>query len=388
MNTLKFLLLDIDYITKNGKPVIRLFGKLPDGRSIIALDRKFKPYMYVVSNDLDSCFNELSELGISNVEKILKMDKGEIKEFLKIFLKHPRDIFKSKDKIRELPSVEEVREHDISFYRRYLIDKGLFPMNFLEVKGKLLKSSKNGTCIFQIENDLKNLDLIPEINILSFNIETCNSRGMPVVSEDPIIMISFYSNQGFSKVYSTKISSWDFVETVSNERELLNKFVETIKLVNPDVLVGYNSDKYDFPYIKSRADLFGIKLNLGVDGSKIKFYTGRMKFASIKGRVHVDLYKVVRRYLQLNDHTMERVYLELYKKDKIGIPAEDVYKCWVEGGEKLENLFRHALEDVKCISRIGDKMLTLIIELTRIVGQPLFEIARRGTGTQIKWFLI
>ena len=33
-------------------------------------------------------------------------------------------------------------------------------------------------------------------------------------------------------------------------------------------------------------------------------------------------------------------------------------------------------------------MLPMSIELARIVGQTLFEIARRGTGTQVKWYLI
>jgi DNA polymerase I len=33
-------------------------------------------------------------------------------------------------------------------------------------------------------------------------------------------------------------------------------------------------------------------------------------------------------------------------------------------------------------------MLPLSIELARLVGQPLFEIVRRGTGTQVEWYLI
>jgi DNA polymerase I len=104
--------------------------------------------------------------------------------------------------------------------------------------------------------------------------------------------------------------------------------------------------------------------------------------------VHIDLYKIVRRHLQLNSHTLGHVYLELFREEKIDIPGEDVYTCWNSGGEQLERLFRYSLEDVKAITRIGERMLPMGIELARIVGQPLFEIARRGTGTQVKWFLM
>ena len=96
----------------------------------------------------------------------------------------------------------------------------------------------------------------------------------------------------------------DFVEVVSDESELLKRFVQIIKSENPDIITGYNSDKFDFPYIKERADLLGISLKLGVDGSKLKFITVPKKAALIKGRIHIDLYRIVRKHLQLNSHTL------------------------------------------------------------------------------------
>ena len=64
METKQFVLLDIDYITKNHTAVIRLFGRLigENNGSITALDRSFKPYIYVQPHDFDDCINELSEL--------------------------------------------------------------------------------------------------------------------------------------------------------------------------------------------------------------------------------------------------------------------------------------------------------------------------------------
>lgn len=394
MDTKKFVLLDIDYFSKNNVPIIRLFGKIigDDERSIIALDRNFKPYIYVLANDIEYCIEELGQFELLKIEKVHKNDMGECQDFLKVTLKHPRDVPRLKKQIWDLPSVEDVREHDIPFYQRYLIDKGLFPMDTVEVQGEILnsvRSSINETFLFEIQREPKHLESrLPELNVLSFNIEACNPKGMPQMSRDPIIMISFSSNRGFQKVFSTKESSSDFVESVETEKELLKKFVETIKSENPDLITGYNSDKFDLPYIKGRADQLGLSLNLGVDGSKLRFIRRPKKAAVIKGCVHVDLYRIARRHLQLNSHTLYNVYLKLWGDVKMDIPMDQIYSCWIDGGEKLENLFRYSLEDAIAITKIGERILPMSIELARIVGQPLFEIVRRGTGTQVKWYLI
>jgi len=389
METKRFILLDIDYFTKFGKPIIRLFGKMPDRKSIIALDKNFKPYIYVLPTDIEECIAELKEFKLNKIEKVRKKDNGKLRNLLKLTLEHPREMAKLEREINELKSVESVREYDITFPRRYLIDKGLFPMSEVEVQGEIIKQPHtNEAFIIELERDPRHIESsLSDFNILSFKIEVSSPRGRPNVKEDPIILISF-SSKDFKKVFSTKKSSYDFVETVQNEKELLKKFVETIKTQNPDIIVGYNSDKFDFPYIKGRADLLDASLNLGVDGSKLRFITVPKKSAAIKGIPHVDLYRIVRRHLQLNSHTIGNVYFELFGEDKIDIPMDQIFTCWIDGGEKLERLFRYSIEDAIAISQIGERMLPMSIELSRIVGQTLFEIVRRGTGTQVKWYLI
>ncbi|MDI6644295.1 MAG: DNA-directed DNA polymerase [Methanobacteriaceae archaeon] len=387
----RFILLDIDYITKQGKPIIRLFGKIPDeNKSLIVLDKNFYPYFYVIPEDFDKCIDDLEQFKFLKIEKERKIDNLEFKDFLKVTIEHPREMLKLKKEIVKLKSVKDIREFDIALSLRYLIDKGLFPMSEVEVNGKLLKRpSSDKALIIELKNEPKQIKSgWHRFNILSFKIEAFSSEGLPEVSKDPIIMISFASNQGFQRILSTGKSSNDFTETVSTEMELLNKFVETIKSENPDIITGYNSDKFDFPYIKGRADKLNVSLDLGTDGSMLKFIGVPKKAAVVKGRVHVDLYRIVRRYIQLNSHTIHNVYLKLFGEDKIDISAPEIYNCWIDGGERREKLFRYSLEDVMAITKIGERILPMTIELSRIVGQPLFEIVRRGTGTQVKWYLI
>lgn len=399
METKTILLNDIDYVTRNNKPVIRLFGTDPkNNKNIIALDYTFKPYMYVLPNDLDECLIELRELELDDLELEEKIDIGTTREFIKITLTHPQEVPKLRDIIRDLDSVDQIREYDIPFYRRYLIDKEITPTNIIELHGETIDLEFYGedinldedTILFKLKEDPIDTHKIQhEVKIISFDIEVYNSEGMPEMGEDPIIMMSLSSNQGLNKVLSTKKSKKEFVETLKTEKDMMNRFVEIIKEENPDMIVGYNSDNFDLPYIKKRADKLNIKLPLGVDGSGIKFIKRGFDNAGvIKGRVHLDLYPLIRRYTSLDRYTLERVYEELFDEVKIDVPGDKIYQYWDSDDERLEELFDYSMDDAVSTTKIADKITPLTIAQTRLVGQPLFDIGRMTTGQMIEWYLI
>ncbi len=399
MESKKFVLLDIDYITEKDRAVIRLFGKLKgheEGKSIIALDKSFEPYIYIIPNDEEQCIEDLNEFDINRISWARKKYLGESKDFIKLILNHPQDVPKLRDKIRNLDSVKDILEHDIPFYRRYLIDNAIFPMAEVEVVGKCLDNNSvsficdSDVCIFQMEETPKPIDSeIPELKTLSFDIEVRNPKGMPQAEEDPIIMISLSSNEGLKKVLSTKKSHLEYVETLKTEAHMLERFVDIVNAENPDILVGYNSDNFDMPYIRDRATKLNVKIGIGTDGSGLKFMRrGYTNSALVKGRIHVDLYLISRRYLQLDRYTLERVYKELFDELKVDVPGDEIFEYWDNGGEKLETLFKYSLDDAVSVTKIAEKLLPLSMELTRLVGQPFFDIARMATGQMVEWYLI
>lgn len=399
MDTKRFVLLDIDYITEDDKAVIRMFGKLKgdeEGKSIIVLDKNYKPYIYVVAVDEEKCIEDLNEFDVEMVGWARKGHLGKSKDFLKVTLHHPQDVPKLRDKIRSLDSVYDIMEHDIPFYRRYLIDKAIFPMAEVQAEGECLDDEsitfrcESDVCVFEMKGEPQPIDSeFPELKTLSFDIEVRNPKGMPQPEEDPIIMISLSSNHGLEKVISTKGSDMDYVEKVKTESHMLERFAEIVKAENPDILIGYNSDNFDLPYIRDRASILNVKLGIGMDGSEVKFMRrGYTNSANIKGRIHVDLYLLMRRYLQLDRYTLERVYKELFDEDKQDVPGDEIFEYWDGDGEKLEELFKYSLDDAMAVTKIGDKMLPLSMELTRIVGQPFFDIARMATGQMVEWYLI
>lgn len=401
MEKTQMIITDIDYVTNNEKPVIRLFGKTKgevDGQHIIALDETFEPYLYVIpSDDIEECIDQIEEtIEPIKIEKIIKKDFQVEKTFLKVFFKHPQEVPKKRDTIRALNSVKEIREHDIPFYRRYLIDNNLVPMCVTEIEGEYIDSYPT------ISSDSETLKIMklshsPELvdnklqsfRILSFDLEVYNPKGMPHADKDKIIMIGVASNTGISKVISTKGEDLDFVETVSSEKEMIESFVNTIKNNNFDIIVGYNSDNFDFPYLRDRAKILGVDLDLGMDGSSLKFLRrGYTNAATIRGLNHIDLYLVMRRYMNLDRYTLERVYLELFGEEKIDVPGDKIYQYWDNEGEELKTLFDYSLDDTVSTLKIAEQTLPINLELTRVVGQPFFDITRMSTGQQAEWYLV
>ena len=393
------VILDIDYVTFEDKPVIRLFSKQGD-KNVILLDDTFEPYLYVVCEDSGECIQEINDnLDVVSIEKVIKKDFQIEKEFLKVTFKHPQDIAKNRDKLRDLEGVMQIREFDIPFYRRYLMDRDVIPMTEVTAIGEEIEtflnldSNKQDIQIIKLTDRLKRVKEYPQkFRILSFDLEVRNPHGMPNSEEDEIIMIGVASNFGVNQVISTKTNSEnrkDFVNQVSSEKEMIEEFVKIIKENNVDIIVGYNSDNFDFPYLKDRSKILGVDLDIGMDDSDVKYIRrGYANAASLKGLIHVDLYLVMRRYMTLERYTLERVYYELFGEEKIDVPGEKIWEFWDNGGEELDNLFDYSLDDVISTLKIAEQTLPLNLELTRIIGQPLFDVSRMATGQQAEWFLV
>ncbi len=394
------VILDIDYVTYEDKPVIRLFSKKGD-KNIVLLDETFEPYLYVVpEDDVKKCQKQiLKSLDDVKIEEVVKKDFQVEKTFLKVTFLNPQQLTKSRDTLRDLNQVAHIREYDIPFYRRYLMDRDVIPMTEVRACGEKidsflkLDSKKQDLEIIKLTKPLERINNdLQDFRILSFDLEVRNPHGMPNPEVDEIIMIGVASNFGINQVISTKTNSSDrddFVNQVADEKTMIETFIKIVKENNVDIIVGYNSDNFDFPYLKDRAKIYGIDLDLGMDNSNIKFIRrGFTNAVSFKGLIHIDLYLVMRKYMTLERYTLERVYYELFGEEKVDVPGEHIWEYWDSDSTQLDDLFDYSLDDVVSTLKIAQQTLHLNLELTRIVGQPLFDLSRMATGQQAEWFLV
>jgi len=400
---LEGLLLDSDYAEEEKQPCIRLFIKDEKGTTV-AVDQSFKPYLYVVADEPTKATKAVSKLQIQEDGRSLKPESVELvnRTFLgqevkaiKVTFDNPKDMAPLRHAMRGIRGVKEIYEFDIQPARRYLIDSGLVPMGGISFSGEV--AEKNG-----VRTVLLDKPPVPmkapkiDLNIMSFDIEVYNPTGSPRPDKDPILMISLADNRGLRKVITWKDfkAGLDYVEVVASEGEMLERFVQIVEERDVDVLLGYNTDLFDFPYMRERAKLLKVKLRLGRDGSEV--IARKRRFATvarIRGRPHIDVYAMVDFLatigtIRLIHYTLENVYKYFTGKDKLDIEFTDICGAWDKGGEKAKTFLKYSMSDADATLEIGLEMLPMFFELARIVRQSTFDVSRMTPGQLVEWLLI
>jgi DNA polymerase elongation subunit (family B) len=121
-----------------------------------------------------------------------------------------------------------------------------------------------------------------------------------------------------------------------NERDMLLRFQERIRLENPDIITGYNTFAFDDSYVAERARVLNISLDFGrydynawkvaygkkehVETEKKSFELASGKFAvhyiSMPGRLAIDLHLVMRREQTLDSFKLDSV-ANTFLRDKV-----------------------------------------------------------------------
>ncbi|MCR2848038.1 3'-5' exonuclease, partial [Acinetobacter baumannii] len=162
-----------------------------------------------------------------------------------------------------------------------------------------------------------------------------------------------YADEEGARVITWKNIDLPYVESVSTEKEMIKRFLKVIQEKDPDVLITYNGDNFDFAYLKKRSETLGVKFILGRDGSEPKIQRMGDRFAvEVKGRIHFDLYPVIRRTINLPTYTLETVYEAIFGQPKEKVYAEEIARAW-ESGEGLERVARYSMEDAKATYELG-----------------------------------
>jgi DNA polymerase I len=400
---MKGLLLDIDYAEEDAQPRIKLFLK-GGADTVVAVDPTFEQYLYATASDTEKAAKLISKLELSEYGRTLKPKSVELVkrtllgrevEAVKVTFHHPKDMPALRHAIRELPGVKEIYEFDIPSTRRYLVDRGLTPMSGISVSGKT--EGEKGVKTLMLEAPPQPADVPgPKLNVMSIDIEVYNPAGSPRPDKDPILMMSLADNRGFKKVITWRDLKvkLDYVEVVGSELEMLKRFVELVEGRDVDILLGYNTDLFDFPYLRERAKQLKMKLKLGRDGSEV--VTRRRRFATaarIRGRVHIDVYTMVNFLatigtIRLIHYTLEDVYRHMLGKEKPDFEFTEIVKAWERGGELAKKLLEYSMSDAEATLELGLELLPLFFELTRIVGQTPFDVTRMTPGQLVEWLLI
>ncbi len=405
----KFIPIDYDSFDFRGRNYARIVGRDDKGKRICVID-SCPVYLWAVLKDkltkkeIDNLIEKIKKIKLDIKGRKTRVEKVELHEknfldkkvkALKIFATNYKDLRDIAEKLG-LPEIEKRRGYDINFVTHYIIEKKMIPMKTYEIEGEILNNSEEfggidsaldvDICI-KLESKKEISEEFFQPKVLAFDIETDELK----IGEGEILMLSLVGNSGFKKVLTWKKSKSKpkFVEYVEDEAELLEKFAENVRKESPDFLVGYYSDGFDLPYLKARAEKLNVKLPLGLDESQPKFSRGVNLTGKIFGIVHVDILRFIRtaysQYMKSETLSLNEVAKEFLGDTK----KEFALKHSSELKEKdWKEYYEYNLHDSVLTLGLFEKFWPDILEFSRVIQEPAFDISRNGLSKQVESYLL
>ena len=211
---------------------------------------------------------------------------------------------------------------------------------------------------FRIDN-LDKLKSEAPPRVVFYDIETTGFNS----TDDEIISIVAYDD--YNDAYYDFLWAPEF-EECNSERKMLLEFVKVIRNVDPDILTGWNSDRFDLPFIIDRMDHHHIPTEmLSRMGQKVEpYHTGQGMVTRIRGRIVIDYLNAYKKqhYGEMDSYSLESVAQHELGAGKIET-GELPGTLWK--GKRYDELLRYNRRDVEIMAEL-DKKLGIIEFLDRV----------------------
>ncbi|KAI8851031.1 DNA polymerase family B-domain-containing protein [Chytridium lagenaria] len=442
MEDLVFQQLDIDETigdsrqfyktTFSQSAILRMYGTTNEGGSVVCHVHGFSPYFYVPAppgfneNHLpafrtaldtairtDSKRQENHGSAVVSIEFVMKQSifgyQGpDTNLFLQIYVRFPdqvtvaKRLFEHGLNIPGFPNRSYTTfESNIPFTLRFMIDTKIVGANWLTLpKNKYtVRNASNKISNCQIEVDVyfehimshdpeDEWSKVAPLRILSFDIECAGRKGVfPDAEEDPVIQIAnMVTIQGQQKPFIRNVFTLKQCANIVGthtlcfdmEGDLLRKWREFVETVDPDVIIGYNTTNFDFPYLLDRATKLGIndfpflgrikgwqtkakdtRFSSKAFGTRDNKAINILIHLSIHSRLQVDLLQLMQRDYKLRSYSLNSVSAHFL-------------------GEQKE-------DDAYLPQRLLDKLMCMInyIEMARVTGVPFNMLLTRGQQIKV-----
>ncbi|KDN38570.1 hypothetical protein K437DRAFT_259358 [Tilletiaria anomala UBC 951] len=445
-DALVFQQIDIEEFTQvNAPPAIRMYGVTQEGHAVLAHVKGFLPYFYIHapkgfrSDTCDAFTNHLNTiLGFRGVQKIEMCVKRSLMNytgpesvaFIKITMSDTRSLPKLRGSFergeisfRDLwESGNEILTYEnIAYTLRFMIDHQIVGMNWIEIPAGeyTVRKGASKVSLVQIEVDCQHDKLISHspdgdwskvapLRILSFDIECAGRKGVfPDAQIDPVIQIAnMVTRQGEAAPFVKNVFTLNScahivgsdVRSFDDEVEMLEAWTKFVQEVDPDVVIGYNTSNFDFPYLLDRAKT--LKANnfayLGRErGTRTEakdthfsskaYGTRDSKNTELQGRLQLDMLQVMQRDYKLRSYSLNSVSFEFLGEQKEDVHHSLITELQNGGPESRRRLAIYCLKDAYLPQRLMDKLMCFInyIEMARVTGVPFNYLLSRGQQIKV-----
>ncbi|MBS7610787.1 DNA polymerase II [Candidatus Bathyarchaeota archaeon] len=381
MTSLKFYLLDVDSRFKEGGTEVRLWGLTDDGRPVVLFDKTLKPYFYAVAEDVEVLERHLKS--IKDIEGFEVKDArifGKTVKAFKIYVSNPDKVDSVAEVVSKLEGCGGVYDSDLRHAQHYLLDYDaqLCGWHVVEVE----PTDKENIKVDEAYRLLKLPTAIEyqksvTFRVLAFYMVPLPSKGSPKPERDRIACLAIRTSEGYAEVLnSEKIG----------ERALIEKFIEIIDKFDPDIVVGYGINARDWEYLTKRAEVNGLKLNVGRDGTEP--HRSLYGHISVAGRIALDLYDYAEDIADIKIKTLENLatYLGL-KVENEPIEELDISKLW-SSPEGRKRILDYVSDRCKIVMESFRKFIDYGCQLSNLVCIPLDHVCTAAVGFRVESYLM
>ena len=425
-NSNQLLLISAAYDNQKKLAVLKFYD--PVSQEILLWDDKtgHKPYCYsrLSPEEIPTTISDRDD--VIDIKETKKIDMLQDKSITvsKIIVKDPLAIGGTQTD-KSIRNLIDTWESDIKYYENYLYDN-------LLIVGKYYKIENDKIIPQEVEiSDETRLSLkdmlwdklgdislpdkkqfeenvsqwanllnqpIPKIKRISLDIEVDSDVGRipdPKAAEKKVTAIGFESSDGLKQIFVLRQSgtdegtndlSPDIKITFYDEGKEKNMILDAFKIVQQyPLLITYNGDGFDLPYLYNRAE----KLGIGKENNP--FYMMRDS-ATLRKGVHLDLYRTMsNRAFQIyafgqkyNDFSLNSVSNGLLNEKKIDYGIE-------LGDLTLYQTAKYCQNDARLTYKLtsfdNDLLMNLLVVISRIARMPIDDISRMGVSQWIRSLL-
>ena len=420
------LLISATYNSRKNAAILKFYDPVSQKIFLWTDKSGHKPYCYSKLSP-DEIPTEISErddvIDIKQV-KLLDILHDKPINVSKILVKDPLAIGGTQTS-KSIRNLIDTWESDIKYYETYLYDSSLIVGKYykiendavipydLEISDETKLSLKTMLLDKQSDTNLpdtKQFDEhvsqwanllnqpIPKIKRISLDIEVESEIGRipdPKIAEKRITAVGFEGSDGLKQVFVLRKSGIEegvnellpgvkivFYEETKEKEMILDTF-ELMKKY--PLLITYNGDGFDLPYLYNRAS------RLGIDRQKNPLYMMRDS-ATLTDGVHLDLYRTMsNRAFQIyafgqkySDFSLNSVSKGLLGEEKIdyGVELNDL---------TLYQTANYCQNDARLTYNLtafnNDLLMNLLIVISRIARMPIDDISRMGVSQWIRSLL-
>lgn len=361
METADIRIISTSYTTEEEEPVVEIYGKARDGRSVTVLVRGFRPYLYGVDvpKAMEDRLKEESET--VSLDHVPLLYRGRTVDALRITIKSPWKVSDFRNKLRNA-GIESLAS-DIPYNHRFTYDTDMG--SCIRVTGNAVTESRYLTdTVIEMESFETVEPFDPGLRILSFDIE--NS----VEHEFLYCICAVVYDRGEMR---------ECPPIHGTEKEIITAFSDLIRSEDPDVITGYNIDNYDIRKIDERARANKMKdaLPWGRDGGQPKIRSER--FWRVKGRIICDAWWAVRRELRPKQETLNAVSKQLLGETKLDVDPRHMDQEWRDNRDKV---LLYCTKDAELALRILNEVDTLKkgMDLAAVSKLSIEDVLTSGTS--------